>query len=113
MACQEEEVQLMQDADLSGVYNEDAMYRMAVEHSTLGHLEQRSKEWTSDEMQAVHVRRLRGPWGRLYVKELAKLRQLLAMLDVPLPDLNAERMAVEQRESHMTLIEGLLCWPEP
>lgn len=97
----------MQDADLSGVYNQDVMYRMAVEHSTLGHLQERFKEWTSDEMQAVHVRRLRGPWGRLYAKELAKLRQLLAMLDVPLPDLNAERMAVEKRESRMTLIEGL------
>jgi hypothetical protein len=99
MVWQEEEVQSLQGADLTGVYDQGSMYRMAVE-DRLAHLDQpiRSDSMTPEGMRELHVRRLRGPWGRLYVKEMAKLRQLLPSLDIALPDFNGERRAIEQRE---------------
>lgn len=99
MVWQEEEVQSLQGADLTGVYDQGSMCRMVVEHR-LAHLDQpiRSDSMTPEGMREVHVRRLRGPWGRLYVKEMAKLRQLLPSLDIALPDFNGERRAIEQRE---------------
>jgi hypothetical protein len=55
--------------------------------------------WPAEAMRELHKERLRGPWGRLYVKEMSALRQLLSLLDAPLPDPNAYKAALQERKS--------------
>jgi hypothetical protein len=55
--------------------------------------------WGLEDAKALHVQRLRGPWGRLYAKELDQLRQgLTALHSAPLPDPLAEKQLLAQRK---------------
>lgn len=82
--------------DLRGMYKANVMNRMAGEH--VGSWDHEGGAWSEEEMREVHVRRLRGPWGRLYAKELRKLRRLVRALDDQLFDVDAFEAAMLERE---------------
>jgi hypothetical protein len=82
--------------DLHGMYKAEVMNRMAGEH--VGSWDHEGGAWSEEEMREVHVRRLRGPWGRLYAKELRKLRRLVRALDDQLFDVDAFEAAMLERE---------------
>jgi hypothetical protein len=103
---QEEEVLEHLDLNLTGVYEDVFMRRGGLVpygpyKAWVKNIEEALKqEWTAAEVLDVHERRLRGPWGRPYVRELARLRDLLNLLDTPMPDLQAHKHAIQQRKQN-------------
>lgn len=83
----------MECTELTGMYESDFMHEVDADDNSW--LDER---WTPEALRAVHLRRLRAPWGRLYVKELSKLREVLALLEAPLPDVDAYKAIVKQRK---------------